>query len=163
MKEKHGYFIEDLTVGMTAVFAKTVTEADITMFAGISGDTNPVHLDESFAEKTMFAGRIAHGMLSASFISTVFGTRLPGPGCIYLRQDLRFKAPVKVGDTVEARVTVKDIQPEKKRVVFDTACNVGDTVVLEGEATLMVASRKDVLGVEDAPGNDVPASPQAAE
>lgn len=163
MKEKHGYFIEDLTVGMTAVFAKTVTEADITMFAGISGDTNPVHLDESFAEKTMFAGRIAHGMLSASFISTVFGTRLPGPGCIYLRQDLRFKAPVKVGDTVEARVTVKDIQSEKKRVVFDTACHVGDTVVLEGEATLMVASRKDVLGAEDEPGNDVPASPQAAE
>src|SRR3546814_10430641 len=95
---------------MTAVFAKTVTDADITMFAGISGDTNPVHLDQSFAEKTMFAGRIAHGMLSASFISTVFGTRLPGPGCIYLRQDLRFQAPVKIGDTVEARVTVKEIQ-----------------------------------------------------
>src|SRR3546814_4276005 len=79
MHEKHGYFLEDLSVGMTAVFAKTVTDADITMFAGISGDTNPVHLDQSFAEKTMFAGRIAHGMLSASFISTVFGTRLPGP------------------------------------------------------------------------------------
>jgi len=82
MQEKHGYFLEALTVGMTAVFGKTVTEADITMFAGISGDTNPVHLDQSFAEKTMFGGRIAHGMLSASFISTVFGTRLPGPGCI---------------------------------------------------------------------------------
>ena len=163
MKEKHGYFIEDLTVGMTAVFAKTVSEADITMFAGISGDTNPVHLDESFAEKTMFAGRIAHGMLSASFISTVFGTRLPGPGCIYLRQDLRFKAPVKVGDTVEARVTVKEIQAEKKRVVFDTACYVGDTVVLEGEAMLMVHSRAEVLGTPDEPGNDQPAPPQAAE
>jgi len=163
MKEKHGYFIEDMEVGMTAVFAKTVSEADITMFAGISGDTNPVHLDESFAEKTMFAGRIAHGMLSASFISTVFGTRLPGPGCIYLRQDLRFKAPVKVGDTVEARVTVKEVQPEKKRVIFDTACYVGDTVVLEGEATLMVHSRAEVLGPSEAPGNDQPAPPQAAE
>src|SRR3546814_8847086 len=103
MQEKHGYFIEDLSVVMTAVFAKTVSDADITMFAGISGDTNPVHLDQSFAEKTIFAGRIAHGMLSASFISTVFGTRLPGPGCIYLRQALRFTAPVKIGDTVEAR------------------------------------------------------------
>jgi len=163
MKEKHGYFIEDLEVGMSAVFAKTVSEADITMFAGISGDTNPVHLDESFAEKTMFAGRIAHGMLSASFISTVFGTRLPGPGCIYLRQDLRFKAPVKVGDTVEARVTVKEIQAEKKRVVFDTVCSVGDTVVLEGEAMLMVHRRRDILGEPETPGNDVPAAPQAAE
>lgn len=155
MREKHGYFIEDLTVGMTAVFAKTVSEADITMFAGISGDTNPVHLDESFAEQTIFSGRIAHGMLSASFISTVFGTRLPGPGCIYLRQDLRFKAPVKVGDTVQARVTVKEIQAEKKRVVFDTLCTVGETVVLEGEATLMVASRADMPELSD--------EPQAAE
>lgn len=156
MREKHGYFIEDLSEGMTAVFAKTVSEADITMFAGISGDTNPVHLDQSFAEQTMFSGRIAHGMLSASFISTVFGTRLPGPGCIYLRQDLRFKAPVKVGDTVEARVTVKEIQAEKKRVVFDTVCSVvGGGVVLEGEATLMVHSRED-LPVS-------PEEPQAAE
>ncbi|WP_422364997.1 MaoC family dehydratase [Pelagibius sp.] len=155
MQEKHGYFLEDLSVGMTAVFAKTVSEADITMFAGISGDTNPVHLDESFAEQTMFSGRIAHGMLSASFISTVFGTRLPGPGCIYLRQDLRFKAPVKVGDTVQARVTVKEIVAEKKRVVFDTVCSVGEKVVLEGEATLMVSSRADIPGLSG--------EPQAAE
>ncbi len=151
MQEKHGYFLEDLSVGMTAVFAKTVSEADITMFAGISGDTNPVHLDESFAEQTMFSGRIAHGMLSASFISTVFGTRLPGPGCIYLRQDLRFKAPVKVGDTVQARVTVKEIVTGKKRVVFDTVCSVGEKVVLEGEATLMVSSRADMPGLSGAP------------
>ena len=155
MREKHGYFIEDLSPGMTAVFAKTVSEADITMFAGISGDTNPVHLDETFAEQTMFSGRIAHGMLSASFISTVFGTRLPGPGCIYLRQDLRFKAPVKAGETVEARVTVREIQSEKKRVVFDTVCSVGGKVVLEGDATLMVHRREDVLQDSD--------EPQAAE
>jgi len=164
MQEKHGYFIEDLSVGMTAVFAKTVTEADITMFAGISGDTNPVHLDESFAEKTIFAGRIAHGMLSASFISTVFGTRLPGPGCIYLRQDLRFKAPVKIGDTVQARVTVHDILAEKKRVVFDTVCTVGETVVLEGEATLMVQSREDAMDICGETSNeDSPAPIRAAE
>ncbi|MEQ8355444.1 MAG: MaoC family dehydratase [Kiloniellaceae bacterium] len=164
MQEKYGYFIEDLSVGMTAVFAKTVTDADITMFAGISGDTNPVHLDESFAEKTMFAGRIAHGMLSASFISTVFGTRLPGPGCIYLRQDLRFKAPVKVGDTVEARVTVKEILSQKKRVTFDTVCTVDETVVLEGEASLMVQARADVLGKSGEVSNqDDPTPIQAAE
>jgi len=163
MQEKHGYYIEDLSVGMTAVFAKTVTEADITMFAGVSGDTNPVHLDQSFAEKTMFAGRIAHGMLSASFISTVFGTRLPGPGCIYLRQDLRFKAPVKIGDTVEARVTVKEIQAEKKRVVFDTVCTVRGAAVLEGEAMLMVASRKDMADHPEANDKVVSKAPQAAE
>jgi 3-hydroxybutyryl-CoA dehydratase len=163
MKEKHGYFLEDLSLGMTAVFAKTVGEADITMFAGISGDTNPVHLDQSFAEQTMFAGRIAHGMLSASFISTVFGTRLPGPGCIYLRQELRFKAPVKAGDTVEARVTVKEIQQEKKRVVFDTVCSVGDKVVLEGEAMLMVHRREDILGKPETEGGEVSAAVQAAE
>lgn len=162
MQEKHGYFIEDLAVGMTAVFAKTVSDADITMFAGISGDTNPVHLDQSYAEKTIFAGRIAHGMLSASFISTVFGTRLPGPGCIYLRQDLRFKAPVKIGDTVEARVTVKEIQAAKKRVVFDTVCTVRDGVVLEGEATLMVASRQDAPGDPQA-DDKAPQASQAAE
>ncbi len=155
MREKHGYFIEDLSPGMTAVYAKTVTDADITMFAGISGDTNPVHLDETFAEQTMFSGRIAHGMLSASFISTVFGTRLPGPGCVYLRQDLRFKAPVKAGDTVQARVTVKEIQSDKNRVIFDSVCSVGDKVVLEGEATLMVHRREDVLGDSE--------EPQAAE
>jgi 3-hydroxybutyryl-CoA dehydratase len=163
MKEKHGYFLEDLAVGMTAVFAKTVTEADITMFAGISGDTNPVHLDQSFAEQTMFAGRIAHGMLSASFVSTVFGTRLPGPGCIYLSQELRFKAPVKAGDTVEARVTVKEIQQDRKRVVFDTVCSVGDKVVLEGEAKLMVHRREDVLGKPEDGTADATGAIQAAE
>ena len=97
-----------------------MTEADIVNFAGVSGDTNPVHLNQDFAESTLFRGRIAHGMLSASFISTVLGTRLPGPGCIYLSQDLRFKAPVKIGDTVTATVTIREIVPEKARVIFDT-------------------------------------------
>jgi len=146
MREKHGYFLEDLTPGMTQAYSKTVTDADITIFAGVSGDTNPVHLDDSFAEQTIFKSRIAHGMLSASFISTVLGTRLPGPGCIYLSQNMRFKAPVKVGDTVEARVTVKEVIAEKKRVVCETICRVGDTVVVEGEAMLLVSRRAEILG-----------------
>ncbi len=146
MEEKHGYFLEDMEVGMTAIYAKTVTEADIVMFAGISGDTNPVHLDAHFAEQTVFKGRIAHGMLSASFISTVLGTRLPGPGCIYLSQNLKFRAPVKAGDTVTARVTVKDVSPDNKRVTVATVCTVGDTVVIDGEALLLVNRRAEVLG-----------------
>lgn len=141
MDERHGYYLEDLTVGMTDVYSKTVSEADIVMFAGISGDTNPVHLCQLFAEGTVFKERIAHGMLGASFISTVLGTRLPGPGCIYLSQNLRFRAPVKAGDTVVARVTVKDINQEKKRVTLETICSVGDTVVIEGEAIAMVSRR----------------------
>ncbi len=141
MDELHGYYLEDLEVGMTAVFAKTVTEADIVMFAGVSGDTNPVHINQLFAEGSMFKERIAHGMLSASFISTVVGTRLPGPGCIYVTQSLRFKAPVKAGDTVVARATVKEIVPDRKRVTLSTTCSVGETVVLDGEATMMVANR----------------------
>lgn len=144
MEEKHGYFLEDLSVGMTSIYAKTVTDADVVMFAGISGDTNPVHLDAHFADQTAFKGRIAHGMLSASFISTVLGTRLPGPGCIYLSQSLKFRAPVKAGDTVTARVTIRDINEEKKRVVLETVCTVGETVVIEGEAMMLVSRRADL-------------------
>jgi 3-hydroxybutyryl-CoA dehydratase len=139
--ELTGMFFEDLSVGQTAVFAKTVTEADIAAFAGVSGDFNPVHINEEFASKTMFKGRIAHGMLSAAFISTVFGTKLPGPGCIYMSQNLRFKAPVKIGDTVVARVEVTELNGEKKRASFKTTCSVGDKVVLDGDAVLMVPSR----------------------
>lgn len=141
MDEKHGYYLEDLVVGMSAIFAKTVTDADVVMFAGISGDTNPVHLDQNFAAQTMFGDRIAHGMLSASFVSTVFGTKLPGPGCIYVSQNLRFKAAVRVGDTVTARVTISEINSQKRRVVFDTVCSVGDKIVIDGDATLMVDSK----------------------
>ena len=145
MHEKHGYYLEDVTVGMTSIYAKTVTDADVVMFAGISGDTNPVHLDASFADLTAFKGRIAHGMLSASFISTVLGTRLPGPGCIYLSQTLRFRAPVKAGDTVTARVTVREVNQETKRVILDTVCSVGDVVVIDGEAKLLVNRKADVM------------------
>jgi len=141
MSDLQGYYFEDLSVGQTATYAKTVTEADIVLFAGISGDTNPVHLNEEFASATMFKGRIAHGMLSAGFISTVFGTKLPGPGCIYLAQNLKFKAPVKIGDTVTAKVELLELFPDKKRANFKTTVSVGSTVVIDGDATLMIPSR----------------------
>lgn len=139
--ELHGYYFEDLEVGMTDVYGKTLTDADIVMFSGISGDINPVHLNHEFASTTMFEGRIAHGMLVASFISTVVGTKLPGPGCIYVGQSLRFKAPVKSGDTVTARVTVSKLIPAKKFIELKTMCMVGDKTVIDGEATVMVPSR----------------------
>jgi len=141
MSSLTGYYIEDLSVGMTAIYGKTITEADIVLFAGVSGDTNPVHLNEEYAAGTMFKTRIAHGMLSAGFISTVFGTKLPGPGCIYMAQNLKFKAPVKIGDTVIAKVELVELVVEKKRAVFKTTCSVGETVVIDGDATLMVPSR----------------------
>jgi 3-hydroxybutyryl-CoA dehydratase len=141
MDKLHGYYFEDLEVGMHDVYAKTITDADIVVFAGISGDTNPVHLNHEFAAGTMFEGRIAHGMLSAGFISTVIGTKLPGPGCIYVGQTLKFKAPVRVGDTVAAHCTVTELMPEKKFIKLSTQCMVGDKVVIDGEATIMVPSR----------------------
>ena len=141
MEELRGKYLEEISEGMTAVFSKTVTEADIALFAGITGDTNPIHLDEEFAKPTMFKGRIAHGMLTAGFISAVFGTKLPGPGCVYLSQNLRFKAPVRIGDTVLARVTVNAIDRDKGRVTFATTCHVGQQIVLDGEAQLMVPKR----------------------
>ncbi|MBL8445666.1 MAG: MaoC family dehydratase [Zoogloeaceae bacterium] len=140
--EFYGYQFEDLTVGMTAAVARTVSEADILLFAGVSGDTNPVHLDGEFGAASMFGGRIAHGMLSASYISTVFGTKLPGAGCIYLSQSLKFKAPVKIGDTVVARVTVKELFPEKRRALFETVCTVAGKVVLDGQAEILIPARK---------------------
>lgn len=141
MDKLHGYYFEDLEVGMHDVFAKTITDTDIVVFAGISGDTNPVHLNHEFASQTMFEGRIAHGMLSAGFISTVIGTKMPGPGCIYVAQSLKFKAPVRVGDTVAAHCTVTELMPEKKFIKMSTQCMVGDKVVIDGEATIMVPSR----------------------
>ncbi len=139
--ELYGYKFEDLSVGMSAAMSRTVTDADVLAFAGVSGDTNPVHLDAEFAASTMFGGRIAHGMFSAGLISAVFGTRLPGPGCIYLSQTLKFKAPVKLGDTVVARATVKELKTEKRRAVFSTVCTVGETVVLDGEAEVLIPAR----------------------
>ena len=136
-----GYFLEDLSVGMSARYARTVTEADLVLFAGISGDSNPVHMDATYAAKTRFKGRIVHGMLSASFLSTVIGSKLPGPGTIYLKQNLNFRAPVRIGDTVEASVTIADIVREKARIVLQTVCRVGETVVIDGDALVMVPAR----------------------
>ncbi|MCB2010116.1 MAG: MaoC family dehydratase [Geminicoccaceae bacterium] len=144
----HGLYIEDLEEGMSATFGKTITDADILMFAGVSGDTNPVHLNEEFAGGTAFRGRIAHGMLTASMISTVIGTKLPGPGCIYISQNLKFLAPVRAGDTVRAVVTIKSVNHERRRVVMETVCMVGENKVLDGEAQIMVSRRPVEQAVE---------------
>ena len=133
---------EDMAVGMTASFSKTITDADLVLFVGVSGDTNPVHLDEDYASGTMFKGRVAHGALTASFISTVLGTKLPGPGSIYVAQTLKFKAPVHVGDTVTAKCEVTSLVPERNFAIFKTQCFVRDTLVIDGEATLKLPSRK---------------------
>lgn len=140
MNDQFGYDIEDLKEGMSASFAKTITEADIVLFAGVSGDNNAVHTNEEFAATTAFGGRIAHGFLTASVISAAVANRLPGPGTIYLGQQLRFRAPVRPGDTVHATVTVKSIDVAKARAVLDTVCRVRDTVVIDGEATVMTTS-----------------------
>ena len=134
-------YIEDITVGMSAEIRKTVTQGDIQAFADVSGDHNPVHLDPEFAATTPFKGVIAHGMLSASFLSAIFGTQLPGPGTIYLGQSLRFLAPVRPGDEVRTVATVTELMPEKRRVICKTTCYVGEAVVIDGEATLMVPSK----------------------
>lgn len=141
MNSVGGYDIQDLQPGMTASIAKTVTEADIVLFAGVSTDINPVHLNEEFARTTQFGGRIAHGMLSVGFISAVLANKLPGPGTVYLGQTIKFKAPVRPGDTVVATATIKEVLVEKKRTVVETVCRVGDTVVIEGEATLLCTSQ----------------------
>lgn len=142
LDEYHGHYLEDLVVGQKASYAKTVTEADIVLYAGISGDVNPIHLNQEFAADTRFGDTIAHGMLSAGFISTVLGTKLPGPGCIYLGQTLKFMAPVRAGDTVVARVEVTSINKKKRIVVCSTRCLVKETLVIDGEATMMVSRRK---------------------
>lgn len=140
--DRYGHDIDDLEPGMTASYGKTITDADILMFAGVSGDTNPVHMDAEFAAGTMFRERIAHGILTASLISTVLGTRLPGPGAIYLDQSLKFLRPVRVGDTVVARVTVVEVDKARRRLRLETVCLVGPHEVLRGEAKLLVPERK---------------------
>lgn len=130
---------EALVVGQSAHFTKTVTEADVVLFAGVTGDMNPAHIDEVAARASRFKGRVAHGMLSASFISTVLGTRLPGPGTIYVGQTLRFTAPVRIGDTVTARVTVRELDSGRRRARLETVCtNQDGTEVVTGEAEVLV-------------------------
>lgn len=134
-------YFEDLLVGDEVRYVRRITDEDIVSFARVSGDDNPLHLDEEFARTTRFGGRIAHGMLSASFISTLVGVRLGVPGVIYLKQSLVFRAPVRPGDEVTARATVRDRDPAKNRVTFDTVCTVEETVVIDGEALVIVPSR----------------------
>ncbi len=135
------YFLEDLSVGMSAETTNLVTEDVIQQFAAVSGDTNPVHLDADFAAKTSFGERIAHGMLSGAYISAAIGTNLPGPGAIYISQSLSFKRPVKIGAEVVTRVEITAIDEAKARVTFATVCKVGGKAVVDGEAVVMVPRR----------------------
>jgi 3-hydroxybutyryl-CoA dehydratase len=135
------YYIDQLKPGLSESLTRTVTERDIQLFGEVSGDMNPVHFDEEYARTTMFKGRIAHGMLSASYISTVLGMQMPGPGTIFMSATTRFKAPVRIGDTVVTTCTVREVNAEKRRVIFDTVCKVGDTTVVDGEALVMAPAR----------------------
>jgi len=139
--ELYGYFFEELKVGMSATMSRTITDTDMRNFSGVSGDTNPMHLNEEFARATPFGGTIVFGMLTASLISAVVGTKLPGPGCIYMNQTLKFLAPVHVGETVYAVVTVKQLTPGKNHVLLETKCYVHEKPVIEGEALIKVTSK----------------------
>ena len=135
-------FIEDIEIGMTRSLRKAVTDRDIELFAEVSTDRNPVHLDEEYAQDTIFAGRIAHGMLTAGLVSAVIGEQLPGHGSVYLGQTLKFLGPVRPGDVVLAEVEVTGIDHSKRRVTMDTRCMVNGKKVLIGEATVLAPSRK---------------------
>ena len=139
-------FFEDLSAGMTETLEKTVSSSDVVGFAQLTGDRNPIHLSEHFAARTSFGKRIAHGLYTASLISAVLGTRLPGPGAIYISQTLNFRAPVKIGDTVVVTVTVRELIPEKSRARLSCICAVDGEVVLDGEALVKVPSAKTAKG-----------------
>ena len=134
-------FLEDLAIGQTATRRRTVAAGDLVAFAAVTGDDNPVHLDEAYAATTTFGGRIAHGMLSAGFISAVLGTELPGPGSIYVSQTLNFRRPVRIGDDVVAEVKVAAIDERRGRVTFETRCTVAGKAVVDGEAVVIAPKR----------------------
>ncbi|WP_339862010.1 MaoC family dehydratase [Paremcibacter congregatus] len=133
---------EELGLGQSCVTHNRVTGEDIIKFSEVTGDVNPIHLDAAYAAESVFGERIAHGMISAGYISAIFGTTFPGPGTIYLSQSLKFRAPVKINDMVDTTVTVTELNEKRKRVTLSCECKVGDTVVLTGEALLMVPSPK---------------------
>lgn len=135
---KESYSIEEIKIGMFESYSKTITDLDVQNFAKLSGDMNPVHLDEEYAEKSRFKKRIAHGLLSSSFFSAIFGTKLPGKGCVYVSQNLTFKRAVYLGDTVTAIATVTKIDLVKKRAFFDTKCFVKNKAVITGTAELYI-------------------------
>lgn len=141
------YYFEDLRVGMRETLLKTVMNSDVVGFANLSGDHNPIHLSDHFAKKTRFGGRIAHGLYTASLISAILGTRLPGPGAVYLSQTLNFKAPVMIGDVVEIAVEVVEMTEAGRRVRLHCECKVDGKVVLDGEAIVMVPARKSAKPV----------------
>jgi len=130
--------IEDIEIGMEVSYSQTITDADVKEFAGISGDRNPVHLDEEYAKESRFKKRIAHGLMSASYFSALFGTKIPGEGCVYVSQTLNFKRPVYLGDTVTAKVIVEAVDLKKRRVFFKTICVVKKKIVIDGEAELYI-------------------------
>lgn len=134
-------YFEDLSLGMTESFSKTVSSEDVVGFAEITGDRNPIHLSEHFAAKTPFGTRIAHGLYTAGLISALLGTRLPGPGAIYISQSLHFRAPVRIGDKVDVSVRVEELVPGKPRARLACVCKVADKVVLDGEAVVKVPLR----------------------
>jgi len=137
------YTIEELKIGQTSSFSKTITETDVYLFAGITGDFNPAHINAQYAANTQFKERIAHGMLSASLISTILGTSLPGKGTIYLGQQVKFLSPVRLGDTITATVEVKELVKEKNRVILHTFCaNQEGDLVVDGEATVLAPITK---------------------
>src|SRR5689334_4603886 len=135
-------YFEDLSVGMTETLKKVIDASDVVGFAEVTGDRNPIHLSEHFAAKTPFGTRIAHGLYTASLISAVLGTRLPGPGAIYISQTLNFRAPVKIGDTVDVSVQVAELMPDKFRARLICTCSVGAETVLDGEAWVKVPSKE---------------------
>lgn len=130
--------LEDIHPGMKVSYSQTITDADIKAFAGISGDHNPVHVSDHYAEQSRFGKRIAHGLMSAGFFSALFGMRLPGPGCVYVSQSLQFKRPVYINDTVVAAVEVTKVDRERRRVFFNTECTVGTKRVITGEAEIYI-------------------------
>jgi len=142
-KKLHGFFIEDLRLNQTEEFQKKITEKDINEFAKLSGDDNPVHTNSDFAKKTIFKQKVAHGFLSASLISMLIATKLPGPGSIYLSQNLKFLAPVFIDDLVRVKVTVEEIDQEKKKVKLQTECFKNEKKIITGEAVVLVNSKKD--------------------
>jgi 3-hydroxybutyryl-CoA dehydratase len=140
---KESYNINEIKIGMNASYSQTITDSDVKQFAAVSGDRNPVHMDEIYAENSRYKKRIAHGLLSASFFSSLFGTQLPGKGCVYVSQNLNFKRPVYLNDTVTAIVEVVDIDLKKQRVFFTTKCLVKNKIVIDGTAELYIPSKEN--------------------
>ena len=139
----HGFFIQDLKVGQEAILSKTVTEADIANFSGVTGDNNPVHISDDFASKTIFKKRVAHGFFTASLISTLIATKLPGPGSIYISQTLKFLAPAYIGDNILTRAIIQKIDKEKRRVNLLTECFISNKKILTGEAEILVDKKSE--------------------